>query len=172
MQPIEDFTRVLTVLLDEVGGEWILVGGGLVRLEFDENRSTHDLDIAFLNHSELSETAALQKLYEKILPFGLEPDHVNSAMRTFLDYVPSWRDEIVPIRFGSLGKMFRPTLTLFTYLKLNRGSEIDLLDIKAAFEKIGSEFDSVKLDTWIANGPKAEQKLKTWSDFRSVLKLP
>lgn len=36
---------VLDYLCKEVGGDWLLAGGALVRLKFDASRGTEDMDI-------------------------------------------------------------------------------------------------------------------------------
>ena len=38
--------EILETLTDTVGGDWLLAGGSLVRLVFDDTRSTEDVDIA------------------------------------------------------------------------------------------------------------------------------
>ncbi|NCN27953.1 hypothetical protein GW915_10295 [bacterium] len=32
-----------------IGGEWLLLGGSLIRFDVDENRGTHDIGLVYLN---------------------------------------------------------------------------------------------------------------------------
>lgn len=147
--------QILDYLCDELGGDWLIVGGALVRLLFDGTRGTEDLDLVRLNHPNLSDEGAKAHLFRWLIQNGLGPEWVNSAVEPFVREVTTWQSEIVLVRTGSKGKIFRPTLTLFVYLKLRRATDVDLLDIKKAIPKCPEGFDEKKFALW------ADQKLNS-----------
>lgn len=157
--------EVLAFLCENLGGDWLLTGGALVRLNFDENRGTEDLDLVRIRHPELSDEAAKNQLFKWLIQRGLGPEWVNSAVEPFVREVEEWDREVVLLRDGPRGKIFRPCLTLFVYLKLRRGSEIDLADIQKAAENCVERFDEAKFLTW-AKGNKLllirYQSIKSW----------
>lgn len=140
--------EILSFLVEELGGDWLLTGGALVCLNFDESRGTEDVDLARIRHLEISPEASLQKLYQWLIQRGLGPEWVNTAVEPFVQEVPDWKNESIVIRQGAKGRVFRPNLTLFTYLKLRRGTEIDLTDVERASEKCPEGFHEKKFHTW------------------------
>lgn len=145
-QPVVD--EILTYLCEELGGDWLITGGTLVRLEFDSNRGTEDVDLVRLRHSTLSDEAAKTQLFRWLIDRGLGPEWVNSAVEPFVREVPEWEKETLILREGRKGRLFRPNLTLFIYLKLRRGTEIDLQDISKAIPSCPEGFDEKKLNRW------------------------
>jgi hypothetical protein len=73
---------------------------------------------------------------------------VNSTVEPFVREVKDWQTEVVPIETGSRGRVFRPNLTLFVYLKIRRGSEIDLEDIRKALLVCPEKFSKDRLLSW------------------------
>lgn len=159
-------TEILDFICDHLGGDWFLTGGALVRLYFDETRGTEDVDLVKLQHPSLSDEAAKNKLFRWLIDRGLGPEWVNSAVEPFVQEVPTWKKETVLIRSGSKGNIYRPSLTLFVYLKLRRGTEIDVLDIKKAIPHCKERFDENKFLKW-AN----EKVKKKFLENRSALGL-
>jgi hypothetical protein len=137
------FMDVLKVesLLDKicqtVGGDWLLVGGSLVQIEYDANRGTEDIDLVPISHPSFSDVKAQDELFKAAKSIGLDPENVNSAARFFVGEFQEWQLEVIAFREGPAGRIFRPTLALFVGLKLKRGTEIDLEDIRAAVRKEG-----------------------------------
>ena len=140
--------EILRYLLDEVGGDWFLTGGGLVRMSFDAARGTEDLDLVGLSHPELSDESAKQMLYRWLIDRGFGPEWINSAVEPFVREVEGWQNETVLVRTGEKGRLFRPTITLFAFLKLRRGTEIDVGDIQKAALKCTEPFDEELLLGW------------------------
>ena len=140
--------EILTFLCEVLGGDWFLTGGALVRLNFDDTRGTEDLDLVRIRHPELSDDAAKNQLFRWLIDRDLGPEWVNSAVEPFVREVPAWENEVVLLREGGKGRVFRPNLTLFVYLKLRRASEIDLLDIEKATLKCPEKLDEQKLQGW------------------------
>ncbi|MCM2276711.1 MAG: hypothetical protein NDJ89_01385 [Oligoflexia bacterium] len=140
--------EILDYLCNDLGGDWLLTGGSLVRLEFDAGRGTEDVDLVRMRHSQLSDEAAKNLLFRWLIARGLGPEWVNSAVEPFVREIADWANETVEIRAGKTGKVYRPTFTLFTYLKLRRGTEEDLKDIKAAVPKCPEGFDEERFLSW------------------------
>jgi hypothetical protein len=147
--------EVLTYLKDELGGDWLLTGGSLVRLGFDSSRGTEDIDLVRIRHPEFSDEKSRNELFQWLLKRGLGPEWVNTAVEPFVREVPSWERELVRLQSGTRGQIFRPNLTLFVYLKLRRGSEIDLGDIRTVAPQCPEGFDEARFMSW------ADQKLQT-----------
>lgn len=140
--------EILSYLCEELGGDWFLTGGALVRLIFDADRGTEDVDLVRIRHSELSDEAAKNQLFRWLIDRELGPEWVNSAVEPFVREVPGWESEVVLFRSGAKGRVLRPTITLFVYLKLRRGTEIDLLDIEKAISKCPEKLDEARLLAW------------------------
>ncbi|MDR3608289.1 MAG: hypothetical protein P4M08_13040 [Oligoflexia bacterium] len=146
--------EIIAYLCDEIGGDWLLAGGALVRLEFDAERGTEDVDLVRVSHPELSDEMAKHTLFKWLIARGSGPEWVNSAVEPFVREVPNWQNELVFVRAGRKGRILRPTLTLFAYLKLRRGTDIDLSDIRAAVAKCPEGFD--------------ERKFRLWADLKTL----
>lgn len=145
----EKLRQVLGGICQKIGGDWLLAGGSLVQLLFDSNRGTQDIDLVNIRHDHLAETPLQTELFLLAKSLGLTPENLNSAVSFFVRQVPGWQSQIVEIAAGPKGKIYRPTLTLFVYLKLGRASEIDLADIRSAVKVCGRhEFDSELYDSW------------------------
>jgi hypothetical protein len=134
--------QILTYLCDELGGEWLLTGGSLVRID----------------HPSLSDEAARNALFRWLIDRGLGPEWVNTAVEPFVREVPSWEQELAVLREGARGRVYRSNLTLFTYLKLRRGSEIDLTDVVKAMSACPEGLDENKLAGWAT--PEVAARLK------------
>lgn len=129
---------LLEAICQRVGGDWLLVGGSLVHLEYDGARATADIDLVPIGHPTYSDVRAQDELFKAAHALGLDAENVNSAARFFVADIPLWREEVLEWRHGPAGRVFRPTLALFVALKLARGTEIDLLDIRSAVKKEGA----------------------------------
>ena len=140
--------EILRYIVDDLGGDWFLTGGGLVRMSFDSTRGTEDLDLVRISTPGQSDDAAKQALFRWLIDRGLGPEWVNSAVEPFVREVPNWENETVLIRTGAKGRLFRPSLTLFVYLKLRRGTEIDIVDIQKAAQSCPEPFDEKRLYEW------------------------
>jgi len=91
---------------------------------------------------------------------------VNTAVEAFLNEVPSWQKHVVKIRSGLKGKIFRPTITLFVYLKFRRGTAIDVKDVAAALKACKEPFNKEELFSW-----KSETVIKNFEKYKSDLGL-
>lgn len=129
---------LLKDICQNVGGEWLLLGGSLVQLEYDGDRATADIDLLSLSHPDLSETRTQDELFKAAIRLGLDAESVNSAARFFLTETPGWESELIEWKKGAKGRVYRPSLTLFVALKLKRGTEVDIRDIEFAVKKEGA----------------------------------
>lgn len=144
--------KVLDRLCQNIGGDWLLVGGALVQIEMDGGRATEDIDLAFMGHSSKSVTSLQNELFQfSMQELEIGPESLNLAVSFFLDQIPNWQKECQILVSGSVGNVFRPSLTLFIALKLNRASTIDLQDIRVALKKLPAiELDENKLRAWVS----------------------
>ena len=118
-----------------------------MRLDCDNTRGTHDLDLIPIPIG-LSPEKRTQMILE-MKKIGLSPEQLNSAADFFIGRVKDWEKNILIVRQFSGGKIYRPNLTLFSFLKFSRGTPIDLDDIRAAERKWGrKEFDKTQFSQW------------------------
>ena len=156
--------EIVDYLLNELGGDWLLTGGSLVRLSFDANRGTQDVDLVRISHPRLSDEATRNELFQWLIKRGLGPEWVNTAVEPFVKAIPSWEKELVLERTGTQGRIFRPSFTFFVYLKLGRGTEVDIEDIRAALPHCKEGFNAEKFDLWATPALK-----KSLSSLRSKI---
>lgn len=134
-------SKTIEALIEEIcqkiGGEWLLVGGSLVQVEYDGARATEDIDLVPIRHPTLSDVKSQDALFKAAAVLGLDAESVNSAARFFLSETPDWHDDAEEWRRGPLGAVYKPSLALFTALKLRRGTEVDISDIQSAVRKEG-----------------------------------
>ena len=144
---LEKLKLALGRICQNIGGDWLLLGGSLVRFDVDPTRGTHDLDIVQIpiRLDAISRTA----LVLEMKALGLSPEQVNSAVSFFLPEPGLWETHVVELASYPAGRLFRPTLTLFAYLKLQRATPIDVEDVVKARNKWGAaEFDAAAFGQW------------------------
>jgi hypothetical protein len=145
----EEIQTVVRVLTEEVGGDWLLLGGTLTRLAYDPTRSTRDVDLVALPGDQESEESLLNRLYQRLAQTRLGPEIINSAVKPFLMAANGWQEQVSVLRAGAVGRILQPSLTLFIFLKLQRASVSDLNDIRSALHSRGSsEFNARLLQKW------------------------
>jgi hypothetical protein len=133
----EKIEAILDEVCQKIGGDWLLVGGCLVQLEYDGARATEDIDLVHVSDPTKSAVKAQDELFKAAFQLGLDPESVNSAASFFVSELPGWEGELREWRHGPAGRVLKPSLTLFVALKLARGSDIDLQDIASAVRKEG-----------------------------------
>ena len=139
---------ILTFLCEELGGDWFLTGGSLVRLKFDAHRGTEDMDLVRIRDELQSEERSRTRLFEWLMQHNLGPEWVNTAVEPFVKRVPNWESEVIELRAGRIGRVFRPNLTFFIYLKLGRATSADWKDIEKAIPHCLEGFDWKKFEEW------------------------
>jgi hypothetical protein len=141
---------LLNEVCQTIGGDWLLVGGSLVQIEYNGGRATEDIDLVQVSHPTLTPVKCQDELFKAAFRLGLDPESVNSAARFFVSEVKGWEGELVEMKVGAKGRILKPTLTLFVALKLRRGTEADLLDVRSAVLKEGvGRFDRTKFDVMV-----------------------
>ncbi len=88
------------------------------------------------------------RLFEVAQRVGLPIEAVNSASDFFLRRVPGWQEELRLLKRGKKGKIFRPSPTLFVFLKLCRGTEADVADCRTVLKK-GARLEKRKFERWV-----------------------
>ncbi len=126
---------VVQAVADRLDGEWLLVGGSLVALWIDTGRTTEDIDLVPVRGSKDARMALLGLAAD----LGLPVEALNSAADFFVERIPKWTDEIVVLRKGKRGTVYRPSPTLFLLLKIRRMSEEDLADCLGLLDKTAKE---------------------------------
>ena len=144
-------SKILEFLCQNVGGDWLLVGGALVQIELSSERATEDIDLALISHPTKSEAVAQNELFQySMQQLQIGPESVNLAVMPFLNGFLGWQTECKILKSGTNGNIFRPNLTLFIALKLGRASAIDLKDIRLALEKFPrEELNETRLKEWL-----------------------
>lgn len=137
--------RFLELAAKELKGDWVVMGGTVMILLGVKERFTVDIDLAGPKTATQAETLKLMTIAEKI---GLSPEAINQAGAFFLNRIPHWEDNLVPVLKTKHFSLSRPNAFLFLQLKLGRLTESDLSDC----------LNMLKIEPLT---PKQAQKLKT-----------
>ena len=129
----------IRAIVHEIGerleGDWLLIGGGLVALWIEPGRTTEDLHVVGMAGCEDPRFALLQFADD----LGLPVETLNSAADFFVDRIKGWEQDVELLHRGSVGRVFRPSATLFLLLKLGRLSAQDLSDCLLLLQKVQAE---------------------------------
>lgn len=117
--------KLLDAAVETLDGEWILLGGTLLPALGVETRPTVDVDLVSLKKSSNEQSLKLMALAESL---GLPVETINQAAGYFLEKSGYTRKDLIVLKKGKRATLFRPTVTLFWKLKINRLSEADLGD--------------------------------------------
>lgn len=124
--------RTLQKFVKKVGerlsGKWIIMGGSLLSLMQISERYTEDIDIVGPLQSSQKEMLVLMEIAQEL---RLPIEAINQAAGFFLYRIQYWNKELVLLHRGPKGEVYRPTVTLFLLLKIQRLSETDLEDCLA-----------------------------------------
>lgn len=145
---------LIQAVADELEGDYLLIGGALVALWLEPDRTTENLDLIGMR-GEPSERYALLDFAARR---GLPIESINSAADFFVQRIPGWREQVEVLRPGARGRILRPTHTLFLLLKIGRLSERDLADCLAAVAAAGSgvALDRARVKAALAALPPAD----------------
>jgi hypothetical protein len=138
----ERIQRIVHEIGEKLEGDWLLVGGALVALWLEPGRTTEDVDLVGIRHDEGDARLALLGLADDL---GLPVEALNSAADYFVQRIPNWEEKIELLHGGSMGRIFRPSPTLFLLLKVRRLSEQDLSDCLHLLQEVENE--KMPLDT-------------------------
>ncbi len=117
--------KFLELAAKELKGDWVVMGGTVMVLMGVNERFTVDIDLAGPKTATQADTLKLMTIAEKI---GLAPEAINQAGAFFLNRIPRWEDNLVPILKNKHFSLSRPNSFLFLQLKSARLSESDLGD--------------------------------------------
>jgi len=118
--------------LKKLTGDWVIIGGTVLPLVGVDSRVTVDIDMIQVHQSSGNQsTLDLMELAESI---GLPVESINSAGLFFLKKVTDWEKRLVVHAESKKCRILRPSLDLYFELKLARGTESDLQDLKAYLE--------------------------------------
>jgi hypothetical protein len=140
----ERLEGLLAAMVENLRGDWLLVGGALVALWLEPRRVTEDIDLVGLGGSSDDRLDLMRFADAMDLPI----EAVNSAADYFVRRVPGWERELELFRAGRQARIFRPSATLFLLLKIGRLSDQDLSDclaMMALVRKEGLALDTPKL---------------------------
>lgn len=145
---------LVEAISDQLAGDWLLIGGALVALWLEPERTTQDIDLIGMR-GDPSERYALLDFAARS---GLPIESINSAADFFVQRIPGWREQVEVLRAGARGRILRPTHTLFLLLKIGRLSERDLADCLAAVAHQGSggPLDRARVKAALAALPPAD----------------
>ncbi|MGH7318502.1 MAG: hypothetical protein ACRELA_02580, partial [Candidatus Rokuibacteriota bacterium] len=127
--------EIVDAIVQRLPGDWLLVGGALAALWLEPRRTTEDVDVLGLAGTA-DERMSLLRLAAEL---GLPVEALNSAADFFVRRIEGWREDLELFRHGARGRIYRPTVTLFVLLKLERLSERDLADSLAAVARARAE---------------------------------
>lgn len=105
-------------------GRWLLIGGAMIALTVDPERSTEDIDLVPVDDSP----GRRRQLLQAALQAGLGVEVVNSAADFFVKREAGWQEQLRPLLKVGEMEIFRPTTRLLVVLKAQRLSEQDLGD--------------------------------------------
>ncbi len=110
----------------DISGDWVLVGGALLRVLGLTDRVTIDIDLVPLGKVTNRDQLAVMEIAEKN---GFPPEAVNFGAEYFVKKQKGWEKELVLLRDTGKARIYRPTKRLFRRLKEGRATETDLADI-------------------------------------------
>ncbi len=117
--------RFVTLAVERLEGDWVVLGGTVLPLLGIEHRVTLDIDVAGPETAGNRELLILMGIADEL---GLPVETINQAATYFLHRVPDWPALLVPLQTSDKASVLRPNATLFIQLKLARLSETDLSD--------------------------------------------
>lgn len=127
--------EILDAVVQQLEGDFLLIGGALVSLWLSPRRVTEDIDLIGLSGTS-NERLRLMELAEQL---GLPVEALNSAADFFVFRIPDWRNQIDIFMSGPRTRIHRPTPTLFLLLKIGRLSQQDLDDCTALLDRARAE---------------------------------
>ncbi|MCP4129535.1 MAG: hypothetical protein GY754_00840 [bacterium] len=129
----KDIIKLYNDILENLQGDWLLVGGSLLHVLGIDNRETLDIDLVPINEVTNKDQIAIMDIAAKN---GFPPETINFAAEYFVKKQENWEKELILLAENKNARMYRPSKKLFRSLKEQRGSETDLHDIQVFEENI------------------------------------
>lgn len=117
--------RFVRLAADELRGDWVIIGGTVLPLLGIMHRTTVDIEIAGPEDTGQEQIVVLMEIAERL---GLPVEAINQAGAYFLRKIDGWETMLEILRKGKKAIVYRPDVTLFILLKLQRLTESDLSD--------------------------------------------
>lgn len=121
----EQYQKFLKNVVNNLEGDWVLIGGSLLYVLGASQRVTSDIDLCPIHELTNEKRLALMDL---ALKSGLSIESINPAADFFLNQIPNWKQSLVLVEQGEKGALFRPSLELYFQLKLSRATTTDIQD--------------------------------------------
>ena len=162
--------RFVTLAVERLEGDWVVLGGTVLPLLGIEHRVTLDIDVAGPQTAGNRDLLTLMGIADEL---GLPVETINQAATFFLHRVPDWANLLVPVQTGAKARVLRPNATLFMLLKLERLSEADLSDCLQMLgfaKRTGEVVDAARLKLTVERqvaagcGPERLTRLGTLGD--------
>ncbi len=168
---VELLERFLEAAVNELSGEWLLVGGTLLPAVGLQVRSTVDIDLIGLSDKERVQNLELMDLADRL---GLSIESINQAAAFFLKQTEYKKSDLLILRKGRRAVIYRPSFELYLKLKSERLTEADILDLQHYFNFCLGRGDVVhedKCEKWVTGLMKKEkiperrERLKSLRNF-------
>jgi hypothetical protein len=143
--------------LEQLIGDWIIIGGTVLPLLEIDYRVTTDIDLAFTTSNGKDQTLELMQIAEQM---NLPIEAINQAGAFFLFRISDWKNNIILLKKNKKTAFYRPNTTLFLQLKIARMSETDLLDCIKMIENYKHELDKNKISRLIKSELQKEKSNK------------
>ncbi len=128
--------------VQQLEGEWIVIGGTVLPLLGIDLRITVDIDLVNLDIKN-SNRQSLQ-LMEIAESLGLPVETINQAGSYFLSKIDDVRDHLILFQESKKCKIYRPDSYLFLKLKIARLSQSDFEDCSAFVDHDPDDFKNNK----------------------------
>ncbi len=158
----------ISLVSKNLKGEWVLIGGTVLPLLGVHHRITVDIDLIGKNNKERAQQLELMKLAEKL---KIPAETINQAGALFLEKIKGFEKKLEILLESKECKIYRPNLSLFLELKLERLSESDKEDCLEMIKwSVKNESGSVHQEAvkFLKNVIKSK-KNHTKSDFMQIL---
>jgi hypothetical protein len=134
--------KFLKLAVEQLHGEWIVIGGTVLPLCGIDFRVTTDIDFVKLDFkSSNNETLKLMEIAETL---KLPVESINQAGAFFLSKIDHIEENLILLEESKKCKIFRPNIYLFIKLKIERLSSTDLEDCIQMIKHHPEEFELFK----------------------------
>ncbi len=121
----DQYQNFIGRVVDELEGDWLVIGGSLLAMINSEYRVTSDIDICPIDEMTNEKRLHLMDIADQL---ELPIEAINPAADFFVRQIPNWKSSIVLMKKGKKGQLYRPDIELYFNLKFSRLSESDVED--------------------------------------------
>lgn len=121
----DQYQNFIGRVVDELEGDWLVIGGSLLAMINSEYRVTSDIDICPIDEMTNEKRLHLMDIADQL---KLPIEAINPAADFFVRQIPHWKSSIVLLKKGKKGQLYRPDIELYFKLKFSRLSESDVED--------------------------------------------